>query len=81
LKDGKNKHNKYDFDHIVFRRKFGIEELIGIMMFSIVIMDKVFDDIEEDKSNERGEEEMAGKVLVSITEVKHDFLFFVLILF
>ena len=48
LQYGKDEHDKDDFDHVVFGRKVGIEELIGIMMFAIIVMDQVFDDIEED---------------------------------
>ena len=65
----------------MFRRKFHMKELIGISVFAIIIMNKVFEDIENDKRNERREKNMAGKMLMSVTEVKHDFLFLNMILF
>ena len=37
-------------------------------------MNEVFNDIEKDKNNKRREEEMTGKILMSVTEVKHGFL-------
>ena len=58
-----------------------MKELIGISVFAIIIMNKVFEDIENDKRNERREKNMAGKMLMSVTEVKHDFLFLNMILF
>ena len=74
MQDGEDKHNKYDFDHIVFGREFHMKELIRIMMLTIVVMNEVFEDIENDKRNKRREKNMAGEMLVSITEVKHGFL-------
>lgn len=74
MQDSKDKHDEYDFNHIMFRRKFRMKELIGISVFAIIIMNKVFEDIENDKRDERREEDMTGKMLMRITEVKHSFL-------
>ncbi len=61
----------------MFGREFHIKELIGIGVFAIIIMNKVFDNIKNDKSNKRREEEMTRKILMGVTEVKHGFLFLI----
>ncbi len=41
------------------------------MMFSSIIMNKIFDEIENDKSDERGHKEVFRERFMDNTEIKH----------
>jgi hypothetical protein len=38
-------------------------------VFAVVIVDKIFYDIEDEEGDKRGEEEMFGEIFVDITEI------------
>ncbi len=44
----------------MFGGYFEIEELVRISVLSIIVVDEIFDDIEDEEGDKRGEEEMFG---------------------